>query len=79
MSNYNFDDCDVFVDDVMIDEMMIERETLKREARDKAEKKLTRLLLDLNDALGEHGLEIEEREMQAFQDAIDQLLASVEL
>jgi hypothetical protein len=74
---FNYDD-DVLIDDVMIDEMMIEREVAVREARDNAEKKLTRLLLDLNDALGEHGLEIEDRELQAFQDAIDELMASVE-
>jgi hypothetical protein len=78
MTMYN-DDADFFVDDVMIDDMMIERDAMVREARDKAEKKLTRLLLDLNDALGEHGLEIEERELQAFQDAIDELLASVDV
>jgi hypothetical protein len=81
MRQFNYDDAqfdDMVTDDVMIDEMMVEREAMIREARDKAEKKLTRLLLDLNDALGEHGLEIEDRELQAFQDAIDELMASVE-
>ena len=74
---FNYDD-DVLIDDVMIDEMMIEREVAVREARDKAEKKLTRLVLNLNEALSEYDLELSGGELQAFQDAIDELMASVE-
>jgi alkyl sulfatase BDS1-like metallo-beta-lactamase superfamily hydrolase len=73
---FNYDD--VLIDDVMIDEMMIEKEVAVRVARDKAEKKLTRLVLNLNEALSEYDLELSDGELQAFQDAIDELMASVE-
>jgi len=69
-----YDDIDVYCDDVQIDEMMVEKEAMQREARDKAEKRLTKMILGLVEAVEAEGLEIDPEYLQDIQSSVDDLM-----
>ena len=69
-----YDDIDVYCDDVQIDEMMVEQEAMQREARDKAEKRLTKMILGLVEAVEAEGLEIDPEYLQDIQSSVDDLM-----